>query len=41
MNSTMKIVRSKIAERYAERIQYLYRPEGKNIVNEENVKALQ
>ena len=40
MNSTMKIVRGKITERYIERIKYIYTPEGKNIVNDENLKAL-
>ena len=40
MNSTMKIVRGKITERYADRIKYLYSPEGKNAVNDENMKAM-
>ena len=40
MNSTMKIVRGKITERYADRIKYLYNPEGKNIDNDENMKSL-
>ncbi len=40
MNSTLKIVRGKITERYADRIKYLYTSEGKNIVNEENLKSL-
>ena len=40
MNSTMKIVRGKITERYTAKIKYLYTPEGKNIVNGENLKAL-
>jgi long-chain acyl-CoA synthetase len=40
MNSTMKIVRGKITERYTAKIKYLYTPEGKNIVNDENLKAL-
>ena len=40
MNSTMKIVRNKITERYIDRIKYLFTPEGKNIINEENIKAL-
>ena len=40
MNSTMKIVRGKITDRYADRIQFLYTPEGKNIVNETNLKSL-
>ncbi|MDR2843696.1 MAG: AMP-binding protein [Candidatus Symbiothrix sp.] len=39
LNSTMKIVRGKIEERYAERLQYLFTPEGKNIVNEMNLGA--
>ncbi|KAA6302523.1 MAG: Long-chain-fatty-acid--CoA ligase FadD15 [Candidatus Ordinivivax streblomastigis] len=39
LNSTMKIVRGKIEERYAERLQYLFTPEGKNIVNELNLGA--
>ncbi len=40
MNSTLKIVRGKITERYADRIKFLYTPEGKNIINEENVKSI-
>jgi long-chain acyl-CoA synthetase len=40
MNSTLKIVRGKITECYTDRIQYLYTPEGKNIVNDENMKSL-
>ncbi|MDR1668063.1 MAG: AMP-binding protein [Bacteroidales bacterium] len=40
MNSTMKIVRGKITERYADRIRLLYTPEGKDIINEENMKVL-
>ena len=40
MNSTMKIVRGKITERYSAKIKYLYTPEGKNVMNEENLKAL-
>ena len=40
MNSTMKIVRGKITERYTSRIQYLYSPDGKNIINDENMKSL-
>jgi len=40
MNSTMKIVRGKITERYVNLIQFLYTPEGKIIVNDENMKSL-
>jgi long-chain acyl-CoA synthetase len=36
VNSTMKIVRSKIVEFYRNRIDYLYTPEGKNIYNQQN-----
>ena len=40
MNSTMKIVRGKITEHYIDRINYLFTPEGKSIVNKENLKTL-
>jgi long-chain acyl-CoA synthetase len=40
LNSTMKMVRGKIEERYADRMQYLYTPEGKKIVNQMNLNAL-
>ena len=40
MNSTMKIIRGKITERYTDRIKHLFSPEGKNIVNDENMKSL-
>ena len=40
LNSTMKMVRGKIEERYKDRIAYLYTSEGKNIVNEKNILAL-
>ncbi len=40
MNSTMKIVRGKVTDFYRERIDYLYKKDGKNIVNEINLKAL-
>ncbi len=40
VNSTMKIVRGKVEERYKNRIEMLYGADGKNIVNKENVEAL-
>jgi len=40
MNSTMKIVRPKINEKYDELIQYLYTPEAKNISNTQNKKII-
>ena len=40
MNSLGKMVRAKIVDRYKERIDYLYTPEAKNIVNPENLEAI-
>lgn len=39
VNSTLKIVRGKVEKAYADRIHYLYTPEGKNPVNPENLKV--
>ena len=40
MNSTMKIVRRKVEEHYADRIAYAYTPEGKQLLNEKNIASL-
>ena len=40
MNSTMKIVRGKVEEHYANLLDYLYTPEGKDIHNPRNLEAL-
>ena len=40
VNSTGKIVRGKIVERYRDRIDYMYLPEAKNIDNPVNIKAI-
>ena len=40
VNSTMKIMRGKVEERYAARIENLYTSGGKNIDNPENIAAL-
>ncbi|MBR6346115.1 MAG: AMP-binding protein [Bacteroidales bacterium] len=40
MNSTMKIVRRKVEEHYADRIEYAYTAEGKLLHNEKNINAL-
>ena len=40
VNSTMKIVRGKVEEFYADRIEYAYTPEGKELKNEKNMAAL-
>ena len=39
LNSTMKMVRGKIEERYKDRLDYLYTAEGKNIVNPINLEG--
>ena len=41
LNSTMKMVRGKINERYADKMAYLYTTEGKNPVNKINTEALE
>ena len=40
VNSTMKIVRGKVEEYYADRIEYAYTPDGKELINEKNMAAL-
>jgi long-chain acyl-CoA synthetase len=40
INSTMKLVRGKVTERYSERINYLYSTEAKNICNGYNRAAM-
>jgi long-chain acyl-CoA synthetase len=40
LNSSLKMVRGKIEEKYADRLKQLYTPEGKNIVNPANLEAL-
>jgi len=41
MNSTMKIVRGKITEKYGELIEYLYTPMGKVSYNEHNMEEVE
>lgn len=41
LNSTLKMVRGKIEKCYADRIQRLFTPEGKNLYNDDNLKALE
>lgn len=36
VNSTMKVVRGKVEEKYKDRINHLYTPDGKNFLNEKN-----
>ena len=40
INSTMQMVRGKIEKAYAARIDYLFTPEGKQLMNQENLNAL-
>lgn len=40
INSTMKLVRPKVEKAYAERLQYVYTPEGKKLDNPQNMEAL-
>ena len=40
INSTMKVVRGKVEKAYADRIEHMYTPEGKNILNEKNINSL-
>ena len=40
LNSSMKMVRGKIEEKYKDRLEFLFTSEGKNILNEKNMTAL-
>ena len=40
LNSTMKMVRRKVEEHYADRIAYAYTAEGKQLLNEKNINSL-
>ena len=41
MNSTMKIVRGKIMDRYQNVIDYLYTPDAKDVTNERNIEEIE
>lgn len=40
MNSTMKMVRGEITDTYDDYIEFLYKPESKNVLHERNIKAI-
>ena len=40
INSTLKVVRGKVEKAYANRIDHMYTPEGKNIYNQMNINSL-
>lgn len=41
VNSTLKIVRNKVEQHFADRLEYLYTPEGRIVENERNLASLQ
>jgi long-chain acyl-CoA synthetase len=41
MNSTMKIVRGKIMDKYTDMIDFMYTPEAKDITNERNIEEVE
>ena len=40
LNPTMKTVRGKVLEHYADRVAYAYTPEGKQLLNEKNIRSI-
>ena len=40
LNSLGKLVRAKVVEKHKDKIDFLYTPEGKNIINQENIAAI-
>lgn len=40
VNSTMKVVRGKVEKHYADRIEYAYTPEGKDLLNPKNIESV-
>lgn len=40
LNSTMKMVRDKVVARFDQKLEFLYSPQSKNIINPSNIKAL-
>lgn len=40
MNSSLKVVRGKVEKAYKDRIDHLYTPEGKQILNEKNLESM-
>jgi long-chain acyl-CoA synthetase len=41
MNSTMKIVRGKIMDKYMDLIEYLYTSDAKDVSNERNIEEIE
>jgi long-chain acyl-CoA synthetase len=40
MNATMKVIRGNIEKHYSDLLEYLYTPEGKNIINDKNRESM-
>lgn len=40
LDSPGKLVRAKVVERHKDKIDFLYTPEGKSIINPENIAAI-
>ena len=40
LNTTAKMVRGKVEKFYADRIEYAYTPEGKNLLNDKNIESV-
>lgn len=41
VNSTLKVVRGKVEKLYENRLEFMYTPSGKNIVNDANIQSVQ
>ena len=41
LNTTAKMVRGKVEKFYADRIEYAMTPDGKQLMNEKNIKSLE
>jgi len=40
LNSTLKMVRGRIVEKYRDRLEFLYSPRGKDIISEQNLSVV-
>lgn len=40
VNSTLKVVRGKVEKHYEKRLEHLFTPEGKNVLNEQNLQVV-
>jgi len=40
INSTLKVVRGKVEKHFSDRLEHLYTPDGKNVINKKNIDSL-